>query len=220
VSQPKYRQVATRIRVQIAAGMLMPGQAAPSGDALARATGYSPLTCRKGLRVLIREGVLIPGASPGARPRVPLRAPAVGEQDLARAARALSASLASRRRAAGLTQPKLAAITGMSVTSVGHAETGRLWQSRQFWERADEGVRAGGELLALYDAYRAAAATADPAAPPEDAGGEATSGIPPAVAIAASALVASVTITWVDGTATTVYPPKAPARPADATPVY
>ena len=41
VSQPKYMQVAARIRVQIAAGLLMPGEAAPSGAALARVTGYS-----------------------------------------------------------------------------------------------------------------------------------------------------------------------------------
>jgi transcriptional regulator with XRE-family HTH domain len=56
--------------------------------------------------------------------------PTPGEQTLASAARALSSSLASCRRAAGLTQPQLAAVTGMSVTSIGHAETGRLWQSR------------------------------------------------------------------------------------------
>ena len=79
MSQPKYIQVAARIRVQIAAGLLMPG-----------------------------------------------------EQTLANAARALPASLASRRRAAGLTQPQLAAVTGMSVTSIGRAETRRPWQSRRF----------------------------------------------------------------------------------------
>jgi hypothetical protein len=38
----------------------------------------------------------------------------------------------------GLTQPQLAAVTGMSVTSIGHAETGRLWQSRRFWELGDK----------------------------------------------------------------------------------
>ena len=26
---------------------------------------------------------------------------------------------------------------GVSVTLIGHAETGRLWQSRRFWERVD-----------------------------------------------------------------------------------
>jgi DNA-binding XRE family transcriptional regulator len=72
------------------------------------------------------------------------------------AARALSASLATRRRAAGLTQPQLAELVDMSVTTVGHAETGRVWQSRAFWERADKALNADGELLALHDTYRAA----------------------------------------------------------------
>jgi hypothetical protein len=75
--------------------------------ALARVTGYSALTCRKAIQTLIREGVLVPGASPGAQPRVPLRGPTPGEQTQANAARALSSALASRRRAAGLTQPQL-----------------------------------------------------------------------------------------------------------------
>jgi DNA-binding transcriptional regulator YhcF (GntR family) len=152
VSPSKYLQVAARVRAQVAAGVLVPGETAPSGAALARVTGYSTLTCRKALRVLIKEGVLVPGASPGARPRVPVRGPTHGEQTMARAARTLSSSLASRRRAAGLTQPQLAAVTGMSVTSIGHAETGRLWQSRRFWELADKGVGSGGELLVLHDA--------------------------------------------------------------------
>jgi DNA-binding XRE family transcriptional regulator len=220
MTAPKYKQVATRIRTQIAAGLLVPGESAPSGAALARATGYSTLTCRKALHTLVREGVLVPGASPGARPRVPLCRPTSGEQTLASAARALSASLASRRRAAGLTQPQLAAITGMSVTSIGHAETGRLWQSRRFWELADKGLCAGGELLVLHDAYRAAAVPADPSTVPEDTDSGVNTDMPPIVAVGASASVASVTITWVDGTVTTVYPPKTPARPADATPVY
>jgi DNA-binding transcriptional regulator YhcF (GntR family) len=220
MTAPKYKQVATRIRTQIAAGLLVPGEAAPSGASLARVTGYSTLTCRKALHALIREGVLVPGASPGARPRVPSRRPTPGEQTQANAARALSSSLASRRRAAGLTQPHLAGITGISVTSIGHAETGRLWQSRRFWELVDKGLRAGGELLALYDAYRAAGVSVDAATAPEETEIGVDADIPPTIAVDTSASVASVTITWVDGTATTVYPPKAPARPADATPVY
>ena len=47
---------------------------------------------------------------------------------------------------------------GLSVTAIGHAETGRLWQSRRFWEHVDKGIDAEGELLALHDAYRVAAA--------------------------------------------------------------
>jgi hypothetical protein len=59
------------------------------------------------------------------------------------------------------------------------------------------GLHATGELLALHDAYRAAAVPANPASVP----------------------VAAVTITWTDGTVITAYPPETPARPADATPV-
>jgi DNA-binding transcriptional regulator YhcF (GntR family) len=211
-------QVAARIRVQVAAGLLMPGEAVPSGAALARATGFATLTCRKALRTLIQEGVLVPGASPGARPRVAVRGAAPGEQTLAKAARVLSASLASRRRGAGLTQPQLAAVTGMSVTSIGHAETCRLWQSRRFWELADKGVNAGGELLVLHDAYRAAAVPANRTTASRETGAKVTADILPAVAVAASAPVASVTITWADGTVTTVRPPETPARPVNATP--
>jgi DNA-binding FadR family transcriptional regulator len=136
VSVPKYVQVAASIRAQIADGVLMPGEPAPSGAALSRVTGYSVLTCRRALRILINDGVLVPGTSPGARPRVPAGTP--GAQTLASAARALSAALAVRRRDAGLTQPQLAEIIGMSLTTIGHAETGRVWQSRRFWELADK----------------------------------------------------------------------------------
>ena len=46
----------------------------------------------------------------------------------------------------------------------------------------------------------------------------ATADILPTVAVAASVPVAAVTITWADGTVTTVYPPETPVRPAGATP--
>ena len=150
---PKYARVAAAVRNQIADGTLRPGQPAPSGAALSRLTGYSTLTCRKALRLLTAEGVLTPGPSRNARPRVagPPQAPA--ERDLAAAARDLTTGLAARRRANGLTQPELARRAGVSVTTVGHAETGRLWQSREFWERADAVLGAGGALLRLHDAY-------------------------------------------------------------------
>ena len=153
---PKYLRVAAVIRRQIADGSLRPGQPAPSGAELSRAFGFSTLTCRKALRALIAEGLLVPGPSPNARPRVAdPQAPDL-ERDLADAARSLSAGLAARRHAAGLTQAELAALAGVSVTTVGHAETGRTWQSRRFWERADTALRAAGDLLRLHDAYRAA----------------------------------------------------------------
>ena len=220
VSERKYQRVAAHVRGQIADGMLSPGEPAPSGASLARMTGYSQLTCRKAIRTLIQEGALVPGPSPGARPRVPPRKPTPGERTQANAARTLSAALASRRRAARLTQPQLAAIAGMSVTSIGHAETGRLWQSRRFWELVDKGLRAGGELLALHDAYRAAAIPADSATAFGDTEAEAAADNVPAVMVTASVPVAAVKITWADGTVTTVYPPETPARPVNATPAH
>lgn len=85
-SMPKYARVAARIRAQIADGILLPGESAPSGAVLSRATGYSVLTCRRALRILVKDGVLVPGASPGARPRIPARAPTPTERSLAGAA--------------------------------------------------------------------------------------------------------------------------------------
>jgi DNA-binding FadR family transcriptional regulator len=82
VSLLKYAQVAESIRAQITDGTLLPGEAAPSGAALSRATGYSSITCRKALSALVKDGVLVPGVSPNARPHVPSRAPTAGEQTL------------------------------------------------------------------------------------------------------------------------------------------
>jgi hypothetical protein len=234
---PKYARVAMAVRGQIADGTLRPGQPAPSGAALSRVTGYSTLTCRRALRLLIAEGVLSPGPSRNARPRVAGAAAPPGERDLAGAGEALSASLAARRRSRGLTQPALAARAGVSVTTVGHAETGRLWQSRRFWEEADAALDAGGALLTLHDAYRAAAVAQQagrarpPDAPgpaaawpvPPGGGGQAgdTSPAPGGAALpghqarvqeaAAPAGPASVTIVWGNGTTTTVRPPGSPA---------
>src|ERR1700733_14778420 len=156
---PKYARVAEDVRAQIADGTLRPGQPAPSGAALSRVTGYSTLPGRKARRVLSAGGALAPGPSRNARPRVAGPPQLPSERGLAAAARALAAGLAGRRRANGLTQPELAGRVGVSVTTVGHAETGRLWQSRQFWERADAILGAGGALLRLHDVYRAAAAS-------------------------------------------------------------
>jgi DNA-binding transcriptional regulator YhcF (GntR family) len=155
---PKWARVAAAVRGQIADGALRPGEPAPSGAALSRVTGYSTLTCRRALRALVADGVLVAGPSRNARPRVAGGPQARAERDLAAAARALSAGLAARRRASGLTQPELARHAGVSVTTVGHAETGRLWQSRRFWERVDAVLGAHGDLLRLHDAYREAGA--------------------------------------------------------------
>jgi len=149
----KAAQAAGIVRAQIADGTLKPGSPAPSAAALARATGFSTITCRKALLTLIKNGTLVPGASPSARARVAASSPDP-DQSIASATRDLSAALAARRHDVGLTQPGLAAITGYSVTTVGHAETGRTWQGRRFWERADDALSADGELLRLYDARR------------------------------------------------------------------
>src|SRR5579871_1597556 len=71
----KYLRVAAVVRRQIAEGALRPGQPAPSGAELSRLTGFAVLTCRRGLRALITEGVLVPGPSRNARPRVAGAAP-------------------------------------------------------------------------------------------------------------------------------------------------
>jgi hypothetical protein len=182
----KYAQAAMIVREMIADGTVKPGQAAPSGARLARLTGYHVMTCRKALQVLVREGVLVRGPSPNARPRVAVP----GGPPAGPAALALSRELADRRHARGLTQPALSALTGFSVTTIGHAETGRLWQSRAFWEKADVALGAGGELTRLYDAYQAGTTSPAPAEPP-----------PPALA------VSRITLHWSDGSTTNYRPP-------------
>jgi Bacterial regulatory proteins, gntR family/Helix-turn-helix domain len=199
VSLPKYLQVAARIRAQIASGALLPGAPVPSGAALSRTTGYSTLTCRRALRTLIDDGVLVPGVSRNARPRVAPSAPVPCHRTLVDAARTLSKSLAARRRLAGLTQPEFAKLAGVSVTTAGHAETGRLWQSRRFWERADAVLSAAGELLALHDAYRAVGASAGPDATGETTAANPAADVLPPVAVSASGPVTCVTITWAGG---------------------
>jgi DNA-binding transcriptional regulator YhcF (GntR family) len=209
---PKYARVAAAVRRQIADGTLRPGQPVPSGAALSRVTGYSTLTCRRALRVLVADGVLVPGPSRNARPRVAGAAQQPAERDLAAAARTLSAALAGRRRAHGLTQPELARRAGVSVTTIGHAETGRLWQSREFWDRADAVLGARGDLLRLHDDYRAAGAAgaherpaaSDPAWRRDTVvAGEGDEAAP-----------ACVMIMWGDGTMTTVRPPQRVSPPA------
>ena len=156
-SDLKYVRAAELVRARIADGTLRPGESAPSGAALARMTGYSSLTCRRALRELVRDGTLALGPSANARPRVPGPGASGARQALEEAVRALSAGLASRRRALGLTQPELAYLVGYSATTVGHAETGRLWQGRDFWENADKVLAADGELVYLHDVWRASA---------------------------------------------------------------
>jgi Bacterial regulatory proteins, gntR family/Helix-turn-helix domain len=195
----KYERVAASVRNRIADGALQPGEPAPSAAALARTTGVSVLTCRKAIRTLVAEGTLAPGLSRNARPRVPTSVGTRPEPSLADAERALSASLAARRRAFGLTQVQFAAALGVSVTTVGHAETGRLWQSRRFWEKADAVLDAHGELLKLHDAHRTATV-------PSHAAGADVGEAPFKKPHANSATVVCIVIVWSDGTLTPVVP--------------
>ena len=203
------RDAVTRLLLgKIADGTLRPGAPAPSGAALARETGYASVTCLTALRTLLADGTLARGPSRGARLRV---APPQGQHGAPGDAPAdalrqrLSRELAARRRAAGLTQPQLAKMLGVSVTTVGHAETGRLWQARGFWERADGGLLADGALLRLHEQYQAAAvARPAPAGRPK-----AARAVPAPPALPASVTISpgGVTVTWPDGTTTVARPP-------------
>jgi Bacterial regulatory proteins, gntR family/Helix-turn-helix domain len=161
---------AALVRQKIADGTLKPGDRAPSGRALAAETGYSVPTCQAAFRLLLADGTLVRGPGRAGRPAVALpRGPLAGRgPDLLGAE--LSETLAGLRHEARLTQPELAAALGVSMTAVGHAETGRLWQGRPFWERADVLLGGRGALVRLYGAYREAKRRA-PSAPEDAAAG-------------------------------------------------
>ena len=150
----KRDQVAGLIRARIADGSLRPGMLAPSGVELAKELGFAPMTCKAALRILLDEGALT-RVSRTARPRVAGDGPG---GDGAELAVGLAQAMAALRHAAGVTQLELAAALGMSVTAVCHAETGRLWHGRRFWEKTDVALGAGGGLLDRYDAWQEALA--------------------------------------------------------------
>jgi transcriptional regulator with XRE-family HTH domain len=207
VAPLKREAVAALVREKIADGTLKPGGAAPSGLALARETGYSVATSRAALRSLLRDGTLTRGVTPTARLRV--AQPGADRHPGAEALReSLSRTLAARRRAEGLTQPDLAARLGVSLTMVGHAETGRLWQSRDFWWHAD--ALLGGDLLRRYDAYQgaqhAAALEAADGAEPEEPAPEEPAAPPPVLPVSVAITPDGVAVTWPDGTQTLVRP--------------
>ena len=153
--------------------------------------------------------------SPTARLRVAQRGgAAAGNPDALRVA--LSRSLARRRHAAGMTQPEVAEKLGVSLTTVGHAETGRVWQSREFWRQADALLDGFGDLLRMFDDFQ----TAKHAAPAEAPDGTPPSEEPEEAAPAGPVLPASVAITpvgvlvtWPDGAETLVTPPGCQDQP-------
>lgn len=197
----KQGAVIALVRDMIADGTLLPGAPVPPATELARKTGYCPLTCRRAFRKLLADGTLAHGTSPTARLRV---ATAGGTGSVAPRA-PLSAALAARRHAAGLLQPELAEVLGVSLTTVGHAETGRLWQARDFWVRADREL--GGGLLRMYDQHQAGGA----AVAPEEAGQAGPEEPAPMVPVLPASITITpdgVAITWPDGTQTLARPPE------------
>ena len=195
----KREEVAALVRGMIADGTLLPGAQAPSRAELARKTGYHPTTCTAALAALLADRVLVRGASRNARLRVPVDSTDRGGWV------PLSAALSARRRASGMTQQNLADQLGVHVTTVGHAETGRLWQARRFWQGADAVLGANGDLLRMYDQQRAAdgRAAEEPPEPPE----------PSPLPVSITVTAAGVAIAWPDGTEVLVPPPAREAQP-------
>ena len=192
----KSDQVAALIRARIADGSLRPGMYAPSGAELAKETGFAVVTCRKGLLRLFREGMLTRMAR-STRYRVAGATPVDGLE--------LSHALAGRRRAAGLTQPELARQIGVSVTTIGHAETGRLWQSRRFWQSVDLALRADGALLGQYDLLRAPSPAGSTAGEPVMTTTPVQFGAE-GVLITLSCAPVQITVRWGDGSVTKMQP--------------
>jgi hypothetical protein len=191
----KSDQVAELLRARIAAGELRPGMLAPSGPELAKELGFAVMTCRAGMQMLLAAGELT-RVSRSARYRVPGDWPS-GDGELSRA-------LAARRYEADLTQRELGDRIGMSVTAVGHAETGRLWQSRAFWEKVDGALNTGGDLVARFEAWRSDSRPVTTTG--ASAGGADSGGTPRGVVITLPCGPVPVTVVWADGSATTIKP--------------
>ena len=193
--------VARLVLEQISDGTLKPGAPVPAATVLAAEAGCGLQAARSALRRLVGRGTLMRGASPLARLRVARPGDSgPGEEGLWVL---LSRTLGARRRATGMTQKELARELRVSETTIGHAETGRNWQSGLFWAHADAVV--GGGLLDLYDRCMAASG---PVAPAE------ADWTMPVPALPAPVMPVSVTITpdgvsivWPDGTETVARPP-------------
>jgi DNA-binding XRE family transcriptional regulator/tetratricopeptide (TPR) repeat protein len=69
----------------------------------------------------------------------------------------LGVRLAACRRAAGLSQARLAEKTGFSRSTIANVETGRQHPPRDFWESADMAVSAGGSLVTAHEELEAEA---------------------------------------------------------------
>src|SRR5690348_11717295 len=67
----------------------------------------------------------------------------------------LGHQLAAKRKAAKLSQQELANRTTYSRSSIANIEIGLQHVDRSFWEKADQLLDAGGELVREYDAAEA-----------------------------------------------------------------
>jgi transcriptional regulator with XRE-family HTH domain len=78
-------------------------------------------------------------------------------QAIEQARRALGVELAAHRQAAGYSQTRLASLVGYSRSTIANVEIGRQRVPQSFWERADNALRAGGDLVTANDEVEAAA---------------------------------------------------------------
>jgi transcriptional regulator with XRE-family HTH domain len=70
--------------------------------------------------------------------------------DIAALRRELGERLATFRKAAGVTQGRLASVAYVDRTTVSHIERGRTRADETFWQTADQETAAGGQLLAAF----------------------------------------------------------------------
>jgi transcriptional regulator with XRE-family HTH domain len=76
----------------------------------------------------------------------------VDVDEIADARRQLGRELAAHRNAAGYNQIQFARFTGYSRSTLANVETGRQAAPRDFWQRCDETLAAGGVFVAGYEA--------------------------------------------------------------------
>jgi transcriptional regulator with XRE-family HTH domain len=73
------------------------------------------------------------------------------EDEVERLRLALGGQLAAWRESARESQRSLADQLPFSRSTVANVETGRQHAPREFWQRCDDLLSAGGDLLAAYD---------------------------------------------------------------------
>jgi transcriptional regulator with XRE-family HTH domain len=81
-----------------------------------------------------------------------------GAEQVREMRQSLGRELAARRREAGYSQRQLAPLTGYARSTLSDAELGRHHVRRDFWERCQRVLRAGGVLTGRYDQIEAVAA--------------------------------------------------------------